>query len=230
MTDALRIDDLDFAVRRSPRRHTVGITVDRDGSLIVSAPEDSAQATVERMVRSRLEWIYTKLAVKEMLLASWRPKEYVAGASLAYLGRHHRLRFVDPEGARAHLRLADGWFELDRNRRHDAEGAFRAWYIARGSDWLPRRAQRWVSRVGVEPGAIDIRDLGYRWGSCGIRSVNFHWRVMTLPPALIDYVIVHELAHVLEPRHSKAFWAHVARAMPDFAERRDRLAREAARY
>jgi predicted metal-dependent hydrolase len=230
VTDALRIDELDFALRWSPRRKTVGITVDRDGSLVVAAPAGTENAAVESLVRSRLEWIHTKLAQKEMLLAGWRPKEYVPGASLSYLGRRYRLRLVEPGPDHGPLRLAEGWFELARDQRDAAREQFIAWYIRRGQEWLPRRLERWLTRVGVERGPVDVRDLGYRWGSCGIRSLNFHWRVMTLPPVLVDYVIVHELAHMLEPRHGRAFWALVARAMPDFAERRTRLAQHGAAY
>lgn len=230
MTEALSIDDLRFALRWSARRKTVGITVDRDGSLVVSAPEDTPEATVESMVRSRLEWIYTKLAQKEMLLAGRRPKDYLPGSSLSYLGRRYRLRLVEPGQSHGLLRLADGWFELARTQQDSARDHFIRWCIRRGEEWLPRRIERWVSRVGVEPGPVDVRELGYRWGSCGVRSLNFHWRVMSLPPVLLDYVIVHELAHILEPRHSRAFWAHVARAMPDFADRRARLAQHGADY
>ena len=79
---------------------------------------------------------------------------------------------------------------------------------------------------GRSPAAIDVRDLGYRWGSLGKSDrVNFHWATMQLAPRLVDYVIVHELAHIHEPNHTPEFWLRVERAMPNFQNAKDDLAR-----
>lgn len=69
------------------------------------------------------------------------------------------------------------------------------------------------------------QDLGYRWGSCGKGGrLFFHFRTVLLPPPIIEYVVVHELVHLVEPHHNPAFWARVERAMPDFADRKQWLA------
>jgi len=104
------------------------------------------------------------------------------------------------------------------------------WYTVHAREWLTARMGRFLNRFAIEPGRVDVRDLGYRWGSCGKRSLNFHWRVMSLPPRIVDYVIVHELAHVLEPRHSARFWRLVSRVMPDFGARRDWLMEHGAEH
>ena len=72
--------------------------------------------------------------------------------------------------------------------------------------------------MGVEPAPyVEVLDLGYRWGSCSTDgTLNFHWRVMQLPPQVIDYVVVHELTHLKVPDHSPKFWGEVKRVMPDF--------------
>ncbi len=83
--------------------------------------------------------------------------------------------------------------------------------------------------MGVEPGDIDVRDLGSRWGSLGTSTrINFHWATIQLPPRLVDYVIVHELAHITHPSHTPTFWADVERAMPDYRRAKDDLARAGA--
>ena len=75
--------------------------------------------------------------------------------------------------------------------------------------------------MGLTHGDLDIRDLGYRWGSLGKNDrLNIHWAAMQLPVSLLDYVIVHELAHIGQPRHTPAFWATVERALPDYDQRR----------
>jgi predicted metal-dependent hydrolase len=227
VTEQLTRSGLTFEVRRSERRKTVGITVDRDGSLLLHAPSTTGDDDLRDAVRDKEVWVYGKLAEKEELLRAWRPKEYVSGESFSYLGRRHRLRLVDDRAAPA-LRLNQGRFELRRDAQDEAAAHFARWYIGRGRDWLAARTSRFLNRFDINPGRVDVRDLGYRWGSCGRRSLNFHWRVMTLPPRIVDYVIVHELAHVLEPRHGSEFWRLVGRVMPDFEARRAWLVEQGA--
>ncbi|WP_236652097.1 M48 metallopeptidase family protein [Streptacidiphilus neutrinimicus] len=90
--------------------------------------------------------------------------------------------------------------------------------------WLPPRVSRWSALLAAPTAPLQVRSLGYRWGSCSERgALNLHWAVMQLPPILIDYVLVHELAHLHVPNHSPEFWRCVARGLPDFEARRSDL-------
>jgi predicted metal-dependent hydrolase len=76
-----------------------------------------------------------------------------------------------------------------------------------------------------------VRDLGFRWGSCGKSgTVNFHWATILLPVSLVDYVVVHELAHLMEPNHTPAFWRRVSRALPEYEQRKTWLAEHGGRH
>jgi predicted metal-dependent hydrolase len=100
------------------------------------------------------------------------------------------------------------------------------WCRTRALQWLPRRVEPWARRMGVSPSPIEVRDLGYRWRSLGKGArINFHWATIQLPPTLVDYVIVHELAHVHEPNHTPEFWLRVERALPTFQAAKLDLAR-----
>jgi predicted metal-dependent hydrolase len=91
--------------------------------------------------------------------------------------------------------------------------------------------KRLARRTITNAFAIDVRDLGFRWGSCGKNSVlYFDWRVLQLPVRLIDYVIVHELVHLREPHHRPKFWQSVERAVPEWETRRKELDIRAAEY
>ena len=104
----------------------------------------------------------------------------------------------------------------------------RRWYIATGQPWLQRRVIPWASRAGVDTVEIDVRDLGYRWGSVRPTEtparINIHWATLQLPPSLIDYVLVHELAHLFEPNHTPEYWTIVGRLMPGYEARKASLA------
>ena len=223
MTDTLTVGSLTLTVRRSDRRATIGLTVERDGSLTLRAPTDTDDEELTRLVRRREVWIYSKLAEKEMLLRAWRPKQYVPGEAFIYLGRRYRLRLVDDPSA-PDLRFTAGWFEMRRDAVQRGDEVFARWYAERARVWLPPRARRHGVRAGVVAKPLEVRDLGFRWGSCGVRRLHFHWRVMALPPRIIDYVLVHEIAHIAEPHHKAAFWERVRQMMPDFEQRRAWLA------
>lgn len=235
-SELLSISDLTFEVRRSSRRHTIGITVDRDGELIVHAPDDCPTETLATVVREKQFWVYTKLAAKALLAWPHREPEYVPGAGFAYLGRWYRLKFVDaPEGAsdrtEAALRLFQGRFQLHRTAQDQATDLFREWYTAHAQQWLQPAVAAWSSRLDVTPQRIIIRELGYRWASCGHSGVlHFHWRAIQLPPRIIEYLVAHELVHLLEPRHGAAFWQQLERLMPDCEQRKQWLAERGGQY
>jgi predicted metal-dependent hydrolase len=220
----LTVKDLTFNLRRSQRRKTLGITIERDGELVVTAPASLPLEEIERLVRSKGLWIYRKLAEREFVVGPGRAKEYVPGETFHYLGRSYRLRLVDATHGAAPLQLRHGWFELRRDERERGEKHFINWYVEHGEPWLTRRVGPHAPRLGVEPGPVRVQDLGFRWGSCGTAALNFHWRTLQLPPRIIDYVIVHELVHIVEPRHDRDFWHRVERAMPDYAGRKEWLA------
>ena len=235
MSDTLTIDDLTFIVRRSARRTTVGITVDRDGELLIDAPANCADATIHAIAYERRLWVYQKLAEKALLSHPPVVKEFVDGEGFPYLGRSHRLALVDPpdpQGGelRPPLRLHQGRFQLRRDALPRAREHFVDWYGAHARLWLDSRLKPWAERIGVQPKRLAIRDLGYRWGSCGGGGLNFHWRCIMLPPQIIDYLIAHELVHLHEPSHSSAFWQLLARVMPDYDDRRRWLAEQGGRF
>jgi predicted metal-dependent hydrolase len=222
----MTIGDLDFTIRASEHRRTVGITVDRDGSLLLHAPTGTDPAKLASWAWSKRGWVFRKLAEKHLLLPASPAKDFVTGEDFDYLGRHYRLQLTgDPAGT--DVKLERGRLRMSRLAAEASEGkaAMIRWYRQRAQAWLPRRVGPWAQRIDLHPGGLDVRDLGYRWGSLGKNGgLNIHWAAMQLPVSLLDYVIVHELAHIGQPRHTAAFWAAIERAMPGYEQRKIRLA------
>lgn len=223
---------LTFEVRRSDRRSTMSITVDRDGTLLLSLPAHCSLDEGRSFAEEKQFWIFRKLAEKKLFRQPAAPKEYVEGEGHYYLGRSYRLKLVDASSAdAAPLRLYRGRWRLRTDYQDDAERLFRDWYIEHAHPYVERRVQRWADRLEVKPSGVCVRPLGYRWGSCTPDgTLNFHWRTVLLPARLIDYVVVHELVHLHEPRHDPAFWRRVERAMPDFERRKRELAEKGGGY
>ena len=89
---------------------------------------------------------------------------------------------------------------------------------------IPERVEYFAGLMGVSYGRITIREQKTRWGSCSCKgNLNFNWKLMLMPPEILDYVVVHELAHRKEMNHSRDFWKIVEQVLPDYQERRKRL-------
>ncbi len=215
----LRVGDLEVAVSVSERRKSVRLTVERDASVTAVVPPQISTTDLAKLVEAKRSWLYGKLAEKRELGEAPPEKQFVSGEGFRYLGRSYRLRIV-PAGE---VRLVRGRLELPEGG--DAKELV-GWYRRVGHPWLTRRIQPWAARMGVELAGLRVRPLGYRWGSCSRDGqVNIHWATMQLSPSLIDYVLVHELAHLKRPDHGAAFWRIVELALPDYEEYRERLRR-----
>lgn len=215
---------LAFTIHRRPGRSTLEITVERNASLAINVPDGATLSQVEAFIDAKRGWVFRKLAEKDALFHPPVVKQLVDGESFSYLGRSHRLLLVDDQDVPAKLERG-----RLRARRADLASSgpavLRRWYQATGTAWLARRVQPWAARGGAEDVTVEVAGLGYRWGSVGqTNRINIHWATLQLPPALVDYVLVHELAHLDERNHTTRFWQLVARVLPDYEHRKDVLA------
>jgi len=225
----VRLDDLELKLRRSARRKTIGISVERDGSLVVAAPEALPVEVVRRAVACRSFWIYTKLAQKEKLSIPASSKEYVTGEGFWYLGRRYRLRLVDNDVGPV-LQKSGAYFVMRRDCAARGFELFREWYREHLRPLADAIVAKYAPRIGARPASVAVRELRNRWGSCSRTGVlYFNWRAAQLPPRIVEYLVVHELVHLREPLHTKAFWRAVERVMPDYLERKQWLAEQGGR-
>ncbi|GHD72604.1 metal-dependent hydrolase [Luteimonas padinae] len=223
MSTTLKIDDLSFEVRHSSRRRTLQITVERDGSLLLSAPSGMGEAALREFATEKRLWIYTKLAEKELMRRAVPRKEFVDGEGFLYLGRNYRLKLVEDQDVP--LRFSGGRFRLRRDMIDSGRDHFVRWYSERAREKLSLFVDELQARMEVQPSAVKVQDLGYRWGSCGKGNcLYFHWKTILLPSRIVEYVAAHEMAHLHEPHHTPEFWLRLERAMPDYAQRKAWLA------
>ena len=139
MTETLQLGGLVFEVRRSERRKTLGLTVDRAGELVAHIPLQTTVDEATAWVSKKLLWVHRKLALKEESAPKVRAPEYVSGEAFCYLGRRYRLKVVEKQ--EQPLQFDGARFILRRNAR-PAEDHFRRWYVQTGTDWLNHRVER----------------------------------------------------------------------------------------
>jgi predicted metal-dependent hydrolase len=175
-----------------------------------------------QLITAKGPWLQAKSRERAETGPPRPPRELVTGEGLPYLGRSYRLLIVDK--APRLVSLKRGRLELRRDGLDDGTRQLVQWYRQAGESWLRKRVFPWVQRMSTDLSQLRVLPLGYRWGSCSHDgTVNIHWATMQLSPDLVDYVLVHELAHVRYPDHGVAFWRAVDRAMPGWEGRRARL-------
>jgi len=157
-----------------------------------------------------------KLEEKQAQVHPRSPREFVSGEGFPYLGRSYRLKLVDGVGRQPPLRLYRSRFELRRDAIPKAKEHFIRWYTVRLRPMLDRQITALADRIGAIPREVHIQDLGYRWASCNKRRhLYFHWRMAMLPHPMIEYLVAHELVHLIERGHTAAFWERLLEGLED---------------
>ena len=222
-----QVRDIAYQLLPGAPRQTTDIVIERNGLISVRPPLEMTPEQVDETVLSKRMWIYRNLAEWQDLNATRVVREWVNGESFLYLGSSYRLQLVHEQDEP--LKLKDGRFLLLRSviesgGKLAAHQAFKAFYKEKGQARLTKQVQQFACKVGVPPGRVVIKELGYRWASC-LKSgdMHFHWKCLMAPPTIIDYIVVHELCHQHHRDHSAAFWNEVDKVLPDYRERKEWL-------
>jgi hypothetical protein len=213
-----------FGIRRTSRQKTVSITVEPRGGVLVTAPKGAAQERLKTLVHRKARWIVERQRLVETVEPAVPQREFVTGETFLYLGRQYRL-LVERTGSGL-VRLERGRFLVPSGKRPRAiRAAMLEWFREHARARVTERLPHWAKRVGVEvTRPIIVTEQRQRWASCDARGVlRFNWRVVQAPMRLVEYVITHELVHLRHPNHTRAFWALLGKAMPDYEERREAL-------
>jgi predicted metal-dependent hydrolase len=212
---------VEFALRRSTRR-SIGFMIDDDG-LRVTAPKRVTLAEVDNAIRAKQRWILAKLHERgeRRALRLQKPAlRWEDGAQLPYIGGEITLRLVAAQ--RSHCRFDAAMRELIVGvvpglTEWQLKERIRLWYHDEAKQLFGERLDLYAERMGVGYKAFALSSAGTRWGSCTIGGhIRLNWRLIHYPLALIDYVVVHELAHLREMNHSPRFWATVGTVYPDY--------------
>ncbi|MFC5527516.1 M48 family metallopeptidase [Rhodanobacter ginsengisoli] len=212
--------DFAYTVQRSGKRRKLTIVVERDRTVVVHAPMGATDEAIRQVVEAKRHWIFEKRKDPRKYRDLPHPpgKELVNGESALYLGRQYRVEVV---AAGLDAVQFNQRFLVPASKVAKRKMALREWYIARANEKILPRVSSFARSLGVEFQRARIVDNRYRWGSCTIKdSVNFNWRLIKAPTFVIDYVIAHELAHLIEANHTARFWNVVRAQVPKVEEAR----------
>ena len=205
---------IDYQLIRSKRR-TLSICVDQEGALVVRAPLRMKLGDIEAFIEQKKSWIEEK-QLQAQGRKIFRMQE---GAQMPFWGGWLTIRLVDGS------KVSEGPDELFLPRNGEMEKLVKTWRMKRAKELIGPLTQEWMSRTGIECSKISFGNAKSRWGSMNhrTRSLRLNAALVHCPQDIVDYVVVHELVHIIQPDHSAAFHAAVRSILPDADSRRSAL-------
>lgn len=210
-----------YTTKYSDKRKTLGLVVERDKSVVVLAPSGTSQDKLDDFVQRKKFWIYEKINHTPKFKEKKPEPPFKAGKSILYMGENYRLEVVKQPIEGIHFNHK---FHINEYNLTHGTQLLEQWYKEKAAEKIIPRVKQYANQMGVTYNKIFISDLKYTWGSCTLKgNLNFNYRLIKAPHFVIKYIIIHELAHLLELNHSKRFWTIVQVQMPDYEDAREWL-------
>ena len=208
-------------------RKTLGITVHPNREVTVKAPLDSPLEKIKTLVKKRAPWILKQQSYFLSFEPLSPPKRYVSGETHLYLGKQYRLKIYPSD--QESVKLKRGFLEVHATKDSDVKTLVQDWYHQHAMVKFAAYAEPWIRRFrqyDVAPLEMIVKPMEKRWGSCTPKGrIILNTELIQAPRGCIEYVIVHELCHLVHHNHSRAFFDLQTREMPDWERWKDRLER-----
>ena len=215
-----------YTIVRKPRRRSITLSISPRNHLTVTVPKGFSDSQIEKFIQQQSRWIEKKILRNRVLSADYPPKTYQDGDSFSFLGSSYRLEVVEAEqrwvGIKEdRLRVEASTKEIWGDREESIASIVQAWYEGMAMQTLKERVGYYEEKMGLKSKAIRVRTLEAQWGSCAVTGqLCFNSRLVMAPMEVVDYVVVHELSHLVYHNHSPRFWGLVSAFIPDYGKRR----------
>jgi predicted metal-dependent hydrolase len=203
----------------------LSLKVKPNGEVTLTVPKDTTDNDIEYVLKKRADWIAKKKAYFE-LYKNKISKEYVSGENFCYLGKNYRLKVI--EANEECVKLQRGYLQLfvkDKNNTKRKRELIDSWYKQKAKIYFEKIILQYQPIIKQDIKSLKIRKMKTRWGSCNAskKSINLNLNLIEKPKECIEYVIFHELAHLIHPNHSKKFYNYLDIYMNDWKRRKEKL-------
>lgn len=209
------------------KRKTLQITIKPSGRIEVAAPEGTPVSVIQQRVQKQGAWILKKLSVVNDRVKQRVYHKYVDGEMYLYLGKSYRLQIhLLPEYQKPIVALNETDLVVYTNSSQSEiiRKALEEWYRDQTLQFVTKRVQTFSRFFPVMPRYIKVKEQKKRWASCTSRGdLLFNWRCGMAPPEVLDYIVVHEMCHLVHFNHSKDFWNLVESILPDYKKQKEWL-------
>ncbi len=195
------------------KRKTISLAINAQAELVIRAPLRIRISDIHKLIEKHHDWINKHLNVRLQQINNKKPKIFADGESFLFLGKAYVLKVADTINRAL---IFDNGFFIHSAAVYRGKNMLLKWYKEQAQNVIAAQAHYYAALMGVSPGAIKITSAHTRWGSCSKNNLNFSWRLVMAPLAIIDYVVIHELSHILHKNHSQAFWKTVSSYCPEY--------------
>lgn len=210
-----------IAISSKKRKKTMSLTVKRSGHVFVRFPIEIDLREVEEFIRSKKTWIRKKLQTR---IPESTQDGFFEGKPVPFMGEHFHLRLDQQENKAKNLSFTGREFVLPEHLKETGKELFMSWYKEAAKEILAKTVSRYSTLMEARPAGIKVSLAKKRWGSCSTNNtLNFSWRIAMLPQDIIDYIVVHELAHVKQKNHGPGFWKTISDVISDYKLRNEWL-------
>lgn len=217
----MRISELNIELIKSNRK-TISIHIERDGTISARVPEKMNDDDIFKVLKSKEYQIHKNLAQWVQLNDSKVEREYITGQSFLYFGRNYRLKIVNEDFKE--VIFTKGYFFLSFKNKERAKELFISFYKEKLKEKLGPIINRYKKLLNVSPNEIKVMELQNRWASCTNKgNVNFHWKCAMAPTDVLNYIVAHELIHLIHQNHTKEFWNELDKVMPNYEKQKQWL-------
>ncbi len=211
---------LEYQIKYSNRK-TLNISVERDRSIIVRAPHYLTAEKIDKAVQSKRQWIKEKLNHTQKYPILTESKEFISGETLMYLGKNYQLLVTDEEIVGIDF---DRRFKISKFNQPKANELFKKWYLGQALKKIEPLATKYAKSLGVEYNQFKTSEMKYRWGSCTpANNIIFNWRIIKAPMYVLEYLVAHELVHLIEDNHTPRFWNILSIQVPNYEKAKNWL-------
>ncbi len=219
-----------FEIKRTNRKCSIAIQI-INYNIKVIAPRTLSDKKINEFVINKKSWIEAKLKLQSEYVLP-KAKKYINDEIFSYLGDKYSLKIIISDSPKVKLEKKyikvpigpkynnrENW---DINtKRSFIKDALAVWYTEQAYKCLLKKTKYYSAKLGVYPKTIKVSHYKSRWGSCSITGdISYNWRIISAPHFIINYLVVHELCHLLEMNHSRSFWQNVESLLPDYKKRR----------
>ncbi len=209
------------------KRKTISIKIQLSGIVTIISPKGVKKETLKEIVKSKSKWILEKLSELEKIDKRYMDRKYIDGDKFLYLGKEYTLNIIiDKTIKKPKIQITSDKLCIitPQKNKNFMKDALEKWYRLKCKENIEGTVKRYKNIVGKDINNIRIKEQKKRWGSCSSKkNLNFNWRCVMAPQDVIDYIVVHELCHLVHMDHSERFWKLVERILPNYKEKKEWL-------
>lgn len=209
---------MNYQLIRSKRK-TVAIQIKQDGTIQVKAPNRLPLRYIEQFLREKQEWIQQHVYQMSQWMEQKQQFSIQPGDNMLLLGKEYPVQLGDQ------VCFRENNFYVPKMDFSELQPRLIQLYRELAEQIILPRVEWYTKKMGLSPTSVKISSAKKRWGSCsGTNRINFSWRLIMAPLSAVDYVVVHELCHMIEHNHSANFWKLVSQIVPNYSEQKQQLA------